>query len=219
MTAMKADPKKMLNFINLLEGLKKIERFKGQAFWRDYPTQNRYESVADHSWRLAMMVIAIEPYLSQKIDMGKALKMALIHDIAEIITGDASPLGKDGTGQDSHAYNKAIAKKRQALEKKASKKIFGELPTQQATELFALWLEYEDQASFEARIVKAMDRIEGKIQAFQYMKGRFVKKHLEFNLTYGKETFSADEAVEDFGEVVLEEFRRHFKEFTIKADT
>ena len=37
--------------------------------------------------------------------MDKALKMALVHDIPEIIAGDASPLGESGTGEDSHSFN------------------------------------------------------------------------------------------------------------------
>jgi putative hydrolases of HD superfamily len=91
--------KRFYSFATLLEGLKKIERFKGQFYWRDYPELKRYESVADHSWRLAMLVILLEKQFSQNINLEKAIKIALIHDIPEILSGDASPLGEDGTGK------------------------------------------------------------------------------------------------------------------------
>lgn len=37
------------HFATAIEGLKKLERFRGQYFWKDYPQRTRYESVADHS--------------------------------------------------------------------------------------------------------------------------------------------------------------------------
>jgi len=49
--------KKFFDFATELEALKKLERFKGQPYWRDYPEIPRYESVADHTWRLGMLVL------------------------------------------------------------------------------------------------------------------------------------------------------------------
>ena len=93
------------------------------------------ESNADHSWRLAMMVVMLEKHLSQPLDFRKAIIMALIHDIPEIIAGDPSPLGSDGTGNDSHAYNKEAARKKFENEDKAAKEIFGKLPKEEGDEL------------------------------------------------------------------------------------
>lgn len=73
------------SFSTFTEKLKLIERYKGQFYWKDYPRLERYESVADHSWRLALLVLLVSDRLSKKINLEKALKMAIIHDIAEII--------------------------------------------------------------------------------------------------------------------------------------
>ncbi len=117
-----------LKFAQEIEKLKKLERFRGQYFWRDYPFPSRYESVADHTWRLAVMLLIFSQDFQKKIDLQKALTMALIHDIPEILTGDASPLGEDGTGKNSHAYNPQEAEKKHKKEKKAAQSIFGMLP-------------------------------------------------------------------------------------------
>lgn len=211
---MQTEAKKILEFVTALEGLKKIERFKEQIFWKDYPFPKRYESVADHTWRLAVMLIAVEKYLSQPLDLAKALTMALIHDIPEIITGDASPLGTDGTGQDSHAYNAEAAGKKHEAEKLAAKEIFNRLPQPHGDDLYRLWLEYEEQKSFEAQVVKALDKIEGKLQALEYSQGNVFKKHLDFNIKYGVETYDVDPLIQEIGAKLGEEFRQKFKEFS-----
>jgi len=212
---MKTDYNKLLNFISTLEGLKKIERFKEQVFWREYPFPERFESVADHTWRLAMMLIVIEQHLSEPIDLSKALKMALIHDIPEIITGDKSPLGSDGSGKDSHAYNEVMANQKYEAEKKAAQKIFSKLGDEQGDELYNLWLEYEEQRSFEAKVVKALDKIEAKLQAMEYSKGNVFKKHMEFNVKYGVETYEVDPVIKELGMAVVREFKGKFEEFSI----
>lgn len=205
---------KILEFITTIEGLKKIERFKAQVFWDKYPFPKRYESVADHTWRLAVMLIVVAKQLSKPIDLTKALTMALIHDIPEIITGDASPLGTDGTGKDSHAYNQKVAEERHQAEKEAAKSIFGKLDKEGADELYQLWLEYERQSSFEAKVIKALDRIEGKLQALEYSHGEVTQKNMSFILKYGVETFSIDPVIQELGTKVVEEFKQKFQEHT-----
>lgn len=101
--------KQFFDFASELEKLKKLERFKGQPFWRDYPELPRYESVADHSWRLGMLVLMFSGKLAQKLDLEKALKLVLVHDLPEIITGDGSPIGEDGTGETTYAFDREKA--------------------------------------------------------------------------------------------------------------
>lgn len=204
---------KLLQFLHTVEELKKLERWRGQFFWKEYPRRERYESVADHSWRMAIMLAVIVDHLSQSLDLAKAMKMALIHDLPEIIVGDPSPLGSDGTGKDSHAYNKDVAEQKFQKEKEAAQKIFGELPKEQGAELFGLWLEFEAQASFEAKVVVAIDKLEGKLQASEYLNGVMFKEHQHFNLTYRAELFDADPAVKELSDLILSEFTENFKEF------
>ncbi len=205
---------KLLAFTRLLQGLKNLERFKGQYYWKEYPQPERYESVADHSWRMAMMLVVIESSLSQPIDFKKAMTMALIHDLPEIIAGDPSPLGSDGTGKDSHAYNAELKAKKYEKEKQAAQEIFGALPEDEKKNLYSLWLEYEGQQSFEGRLVKALDRIEAKLQVLEYTKkDGMYKSHLDFTIAYGSETLDVDASVKAFGSAVVEELQKNYKEF------
>jgi len=73
--------RKIIDFIHQTGRLKQIYRFSEE------PKMPK-ESVADHCWRLALMVAIFSDELALKIDVAKALKIALVHDIAESITGD-----------------------------------------------------------------------------------------------------------------------------------
>lgn len=211
---MPSDIQKVFDFTSFLEGFKKMERWVGQYFWRDYPGPVKYESDADHSWRLAMMLLVIEPHLAQPIDFKKAMRMALIHDVPEILAGDLSPLGTDGTGKDSHAYNAEVAAEKNRKESSAAQTIFGKLPDAQRDELMATWLEFEAQSSYEAKVVKALDKLEGKLQAFEYSHGVMFKEHFDFTMKYGNETYKADPATKEFGDILLRNLEKNFVEFT-----
>src|SRR5689334_10762205 len=71
----------LLKFLHLCEGLK-IELRNG------YTSAGKRESVADHTWRISMMVLLFSSFLDQKISIEKALKIAIVHDLAELLTGD-----------------------------------------------------------------------------------------------------------------------------------
>ena len=205
---------KFFEFATELEKLKKIERFKGQHFWKDYPELPRYESVADHTWRLGMLVIILADRLSQKIDLEKALKMVLIHDLPEIIAGDGSPLGDDGTGQNSYAFNQAKAQERHNEEKDAATSLFNMLPAEEAKNFLNLWLEYEQQESFEAKLIKSLDKIEALMQVLHYRKGHLYKDHLEFNKKYALKGSDIDPVIAEFGNLIASEMEKMYKEFT-----
>jgi putative hydrolase of HD superfamily len=197
----------------MVNQLKFIERFKGQVYWRDYPAPSRWESVADHSWRLAMLVLTFANKLSKPLDLEKALTMALIHDIPEIIAGDASPLGESGTGKDSHAYNPKIQAVRHTDEKAAAKAIFAKLDTNEGNNLYELWLEIETLANFEAQVVKALDKIEAMSQVLEWRKGHMFPEHLAFTTKYGSKGASVDPAIEEYAAYVAGEMRNQFKVF------
>ncbi len=203
----------IFTFASLIEKMKKMERYKGQFYWKDYPQLQRYESVADHTWRLSILVLLFEKELSQKINIEKALKMALVHDLPEIEAGDESPLGSDGTGKSSHAFNDSVATQRHEKEKNAARKLFGTLPEKQAEELFGLWLEFEKQESFESRVIKSLDKIEACLQVLEYRQGHMFPKHLEFTTTYGVKGSDVDPAIDKFAKLVIGEIKNRFKPF------
>lgn len=114
------------------------------------------ESVAEHSWRLAIMAMIFAPRLDKKICLEKALKMALVHDLAEAITGD-NPyfIYEKNLEMQSHKYQQELS---------AMKKIKEKYGSSMGGEILELWLEFEAGLSYEAKFIKALDKIEGQIQ-------------------------------------------------------
>ena len=133
-------------FIKEIDKLKYIKR-KTKLF-----NSERQENDAEHSWHLAMMVIVLAEHSNEAIDVLKVIKMVLIHDIVEIDSGDIFIF--DTTK--NHDNTKE--------ELKAAKRIFGLLPDEQSMDLIALWLEFEQGKTNEAKFAKAMDRFEPILQ-------------------------------------------------------
>jgi putative hydrolase of HD superfamily len=132
--------KKQFDFIIEIDAVKSIIR-KSKLYKAD-----RYENDAEHSWHFALMAVVLSEYANVKIDLLKVLKMALIHDIPEIYSGDVM------------IYKKGRAE--ELKEKKSAKKIFSMLPRGQAAEFYKLWLEFEARQTPEARFASALDRLE-----------------------------------------------------------
>jgi len=108
----------------------------------------RLENDAEHSWHLAMMAIVLQQHANQEVDLLKVLKMLLVHDIVEIDAGD------------TFAYDTAGAVDKYDREQRAAERIFGLLPDEQANELMALWTEYEERETKEAKFASALDRLQ-----------------------------------------------------------
>ena len=108
----------------------------------------RQENDAEHAWHIAMMIYLLKEYANEEFDVAKAMMMALIHDIVEIDAGD------------TYAYDvKGLATKKER-ESKAAARIFGLLPNDQKDHLTALFEEFEEGKTPEARFVKTMDNLQ-----------------------------------------------------------
>lgn len=142
---MEKDIKKIFDFLKLMKNIKTNLRFNDTA-------KMPKESIADHSWRLALMVILFSNELNLKINQLKAIKIALVHDIAESITGDI----------DLTTIMKGKITKAQKNQKEiqAIKKIKSMLPTNVGAEIYSLWHEYNQATTQEAKFIKALDKIE-----------------------------------------------------------
>lgn len=108
----------------------------------------RRENDAEHAWHMAIMVYLLKEYANEEIDMAKAMMMALIHDIVEIDAGD------------TYAYDEAGLATQKEREAQAAQRIFGLLPEDQREELLALFEEFENYATPEARFARAMDNFQ-----------------------------------------------------------
>lgn len=116
------------------------------------------ESVADHSWGVALLTLLHSEEVG--IEMEKALKMAVIHDIAESETGDF-------VTRDIDEKQEVEKEEKEELEKKAVEKLSGLL---NSPELQELWKEYEKRETDEAKFIKDMDLIDMCLTALKYEK-------------------------------------------------
>lgn len=143
------------NFEKILKFLHLAERLKNEL--RNGCTSlNRKESVAEHTWRVALLAILCSPYLDQKINTEKALKIAIIHDLVEIVTGDVPYF--------SYKYDLAKTSLVNANEIAAIELIKEMLPDDLGNEIYALWHEFDKASSYEAKFVKAIDKMEAQLQ-------------------------------------------------------
>lgn len=116
------------------------------------------ESVADHSWGVALLTIVYGE--EAEIDTEQALKMAVVHDIAEAETGDLVTRAID----DKQDVDKEA---KEEMEQKVVEGLSGLI---EGEELERLWKEYEGRETKEAKFVKDMDMIDMCLQALKYEK-------------------------------------------------
>jgi putative hydrolase of HD superfamily len=116
--------------------------------------KDKCESVADHSFGVAILALLTADYLCLDLDRSKLLKMALIHDIGEIDTGDIVPA------------DRIPIKDKTKLERKAISRILGNL--QLGANYIELWDEYDSGISPEAIFLKQIDKLEMALQACVY---------------------------------------------------
>ena len=131
---------KIIDFILELDKLKGVTR-KTRPLGLD-----RYENSAEHSWQIALLAASLAPYAASPIDINRVVAMLLVHDIGEIDTGDTMVYVEEGVAE------------RKAAEAAAVTRIFGMLPEPQGVKFLALWQEFEDADTPEARFAHAADR-------------------------------------------------------------
>lgn len=110
--------------------------------------RGRNENDAEHAWHMAIMAYLLREYADEDFDISKAMLMCLIHDIVEIDAGD------------TYAYDPEGKKTQKEREERAKERIFGMLPSDQKDELTAIFDEFEEGDSAEARFVRAMDNLQ-----------------------------------------------------------
>jgi putative hydrolase of HD superfamily len=108
---------------------------------------SRAENDAEHSWYFAMAALVLSENAAGEIDLGKVLKMALIHDVVEIDAGD------------TFIYDEEARQDQAEREARAAERLFGLLPEDQAAGMLALWREFEECATPEARYARSIDRV------------------------------------------------------------
>lgn len=141
----------ILDFFKSAINLKNISR----QGWIDKLSLKHPESVADHSYSMAIMGMIISDL--ENYDSEKILKMILLHDLAESKIGDYTP-------------NEINADKKERIENNAFFEITAKLPITLKSQYDEIWTEYQNHATPESKIVHQIDKLEMALQAKTYQK-------------------------------------------------
>ena len=142
-----------------------IGRLKGVLRQTMLADADRRENSAEHSWHLAVMAVTLAGHAPPGADIGRVTAMVLIHDLVEIDAGDL------------FVYADAAQQARQEeAERAAAGRIFALLPADQAGRFRALWDEFEERRSPEARFARGLDRLQPMLENFKVGGGTW-KEH------------------------------------------
>ncbi|MFI8575400.1 HD domain-containing protein [Rossellomorea aquimaris] len=172
------------NLLNILELIKLGEKLKSEMR-HSWLSNGRQESVAEHTWRVSLMAMLIEPYLTQKVNSAKLLKMIIIHDLVEAEAGDIPAFD---------TMNDRLAKEQKAInERKSIERMRDMLGNVLGEELYNLWFEFEEKETYEAKVANALDKLEAQIQhneadistwiEIEHGMSFMMDKHVEFDGT------------------------------------
>ena len=160
----------LVSFIRFIEETEQLKSTLRSA----WTATGRHESTAEHTWRLALFTSLFQPFYPE-LDWPKTLLMCLIHDLGELYGGDIPAVALPDE-------NEKYREERHAVEK-----IFGLLPPDTGKRYLAIWQEYNDNATPEAHLVKALDKAE---TILQHTQGKNPDGFdYAFNLEYGKTLF------------------------------
>ena len=108
----------------------------------------RNENDAEHAWHMAIMAYLLQEYSNEKIDVARVMLMCLIHDVVEIDAGD------------TYAYDAEGLKTQKAREEAAKERLYSMLPEDQKADLTAIFDEFEERKTPEAKFARALDNLQ-----------------------------------------------------------
>jgi len=167
------DPRALLDILHVAERLKNATR-------HSYTSGRRHESVAEHSWRIALMAYLMRDQFPEA-DMDKVMRMCLIHDLGEAFTGDIPTFDK----------TKADEETEDAL----MTRWVDSLPEPVASDMRALYAEMNARETIEARIYKAFDSLEAVIQHNEAPIDTWIPLEYDLNLIYGDDKVAFSETL------------------------
>ena len=171
----------MKNFIDFFHQTGKLKDIPRRG-WLLIGAKNP-ASVADHSFRMAVMAWVLSGK-KKKMKLEKVIKMALIHDLCELHSGDITPYDHGHLPKNKKDWPEAFDKwprfskskkvenflKKQKKEGESLIKITSKMPDTIKKEIINLWKEYDRGLTQEARFVRQVNRLETLLQAFEYGK-------------------------------------------------
>lgn len=184
-----------IKIVNIFEAMKRNTR-------HSWLSDGRHESVAEHSWRLTLMAYFLKDEFPEA-DIDKVLKMCIFHDIGEAFTGDIP------------AFLKTTEDER--VEEKTVDKFINTLPDEYRNELTLLFDEMNKLESPEAKIYKALDKMETLIQHNEADISTWLPLEYELNLVYGGKEVQFSEYMKELKKAVNEESIRKIEEEKVQT--
>ena len=184
------DEKTLLDILHIAEHLKDTTR-------HCYTSGGRHESVAEHSWRLCLFAWLLRDEFPQ-LDMDKVLYMCLIHDLGEAFTGDIPSFEKtaaDSLNEDKTLFNWVST-----------------LPEPYRTDMTALYKEMNALETGEAKLYKALDKLEAVIQHNESPLDTWLPLEYELNLTYADENVAFSAYLPSLRAMIREDTERKIAE-------
>lgn len=180
------DSRAFLDFLKVAEKLKCNTR-------HSYTSSGRHESVAEHSWRLTMMAYFMRDEFPEA-DIDKVIKMCMFHDMGEAITGDIPAFEK--TSADSDHENHVMDE------------LLDTLPEPYRADLKELFAEMEALETLEAKIYKALDKLEALIQHNEADLSTWIPLEYDLQMTYGTEECGFSEYMKNLRDMVRKDSRK-----------
>ena len=190
------DPAKLLEILTVAGKLKTTTR-------HCYTAPDRLESVADHSWRIALMAMLLE-WEFPEADMDKVIRMCLIHDLGEAFTGDIPTFEK--TQSDTHKEDNLL------------RSWVDTLPYSARKSFTALLDEMDAQQTQEAKIYKALDKMEAVIAHNESDIATWLPLEYDLQLTYGTENVAFSPYMQALKERINEDTRKKIAESKIRTE-
>ena len=188
------EPRELLDALAVADRLKDTTR-------HCYTVGGRHESVAEHSWRAALMAYFLRDKFPEA-DMDKVIKMLLIHDLGESFTGDIPSFRK--------------TEENETTEEKLLYNWVASLPQPYAAEMRALYEEMAARETTEAKIYKAIDNFEAVIQHNESPLSTWIPDEYELNRTYGWDKAAFSPYLTALRQEMLEDTEKKIYRFTRK---
>lgn len=153
-------------------------------------SQGRTESVAEHSWRMSLMALLLHSEFAD-VNMDKVVKMCVIHDLGECFTGDIATFIK--TDDDRKTEDELL------------QRWVGSMPREVSADLSALFAEMQAQQTAEAKIYKALDKLEALIQHNESPLETWSENEYELNKTYALDTVAFSKWLTELRKAVLDD--------------
>ena len=187
------EPRRLIEVMALAEQMKNQTR-------HSWTSGGRHESVAEHSWRLGVLAYFVKDEFPEA-DMERVMLMCMFHDIGEAFTGDVPAFEKD--------------ERHEKEEERQVRKWIGELPDPYRDELWELFEEMKAKRTLEAKIYKALDRLEALIQHNEADISTWLPLEYDLQLTYGEKDVSFSSYLKELRRQVnldsIEKMKSEFK--------